>query len=263
MKVRILIAFSIVFLLWLASWYLLTRYVVEWTVRGTFGDMVGAVNALFSGLAFAGIIVALIFQKEELALQRQELRDTREELKGQREQMELQNASIKKQLFENTFFQMLRLHHEIVNSYNIIKKTYPTKIETVGRECFKDFYNDFRKVYSQEASKTDTQDLSFVDSIYVKFYEQHLSDLPHYFRNLLSIIEFVREAHVSNQRFYTDLVRAQLSTYEQLILFYHCLSRYGEEMFKPLVIEFQLLSGMSENLLKESFHRQYYPEEAM
>jgi hypothetical protein len=34
--------------------------------RGTFGDMFGAVNALFSGLAFAGVIYALLLQHEEI-----------------------------------------------------------------------------------------------------------------------------------------------------------------------------------------------------
>ncbi len=45
---------------------------LEPTVRGTFGDMFGSVNALFSGLAFAGIIVTILLQRKELALQRQD-----------------------------------------------------------------------------------------------------------------------------------------------------------------------------------------------
>ncbi len=48
--------------------------------RGTFGDMFGAANALFSGLAFVGIIITILLQRTELALQRQELTDTRKEL---------------------------------------------------------------------------------------------------------------------------------------------------------------------------------------
>jgi len=40
---------------------------------GTFGDSFGAINALFSGMAFAGVIVAILMQREELRLQRQEL----------------------------------------------------------------------------------------------------------------------------------------------------------------------------------------------
>lgn len=45
----------------------------EWALRGQFGDMFGAVNALFSGFAFAGVIIAVILQRNELALQRREL----------------------------------------------------------------------------------------------------------------------------------------------------------------------------------------------
>jgi hypothetical protein len=52
----------------------------DWTTRGTFGDMFGAVNTLFSGLAFAGVIYTILLQGEELSLQRQELSLTREEL---------------------------------------------------------------------------------------------------------------------------------------------------------------------------------------
>lgn len=52
----------------------------SWSERGTFGDMFGAVNALFSGLALAGVIYAILLQRAELALQRQELELTREEL---------------------------------------------------------------------------------------------------------------------------------------------------------------------------------------
>lgn len=40
---------------------------------GEFGDMFGAVNALFSGLAFAGVVYAIFLQRIDLALQRQEL----------------------------------------------------------------------------------------------------------------------------------------------------------------------------------------------
>jgi len=41
-----------------------------WTERDQFGDMFGALNALFSGLAFGGIIYTIRQQKEELELQR-------------------------------------------------------------------------------------------------------------------------------------------------------------------------------------------------
>jgi hypothetical protein len=47
---------------------------------GAFGDSFGYVNALFSGLAFSGVIYAIILQTIELRLQRQEIELNRREL---------------------------------------------------------------------------------------------------------------------------------------------------------------------------------------
>ena len=86
------------------SWWWLTATIDNPEEQGQFGDQFGAVNALFSGLAFAGLIFTIILQKKELALQREELTQTRDELKGQKEQLEEQNRTLKIQRFENTFF---------------------------------------------------------------------------------------------------------------------------------------------------------------
>ena len=65
--------------------------------RGTFGDQFGAVNALFSGLAFAGLIYTIILQRHDLKLQRRDLRLQREELALTRKEMEEQTAEFEKQ----------------------------------------------------------------------------------------------------------------------------------------------------------------------
>ncbi len=57
---------ALILVLWAASGLLLFS-VKE---RGSFGDMFGAINALFSGLAFGGVVIAIL-------LQRQEMRDSR------------------------------------------------------------------------------------------------------------------------------------------------------------------------------------------
>ena len=64
---------AVVTILWFISWALITLYLgVNPTKPGPFGDMFGAVNAWFSGLAFAGIIVAILMQRQELKSQREE-----------------------------------------------------------------------------------------------------------------------------------------------------------------------------------------------
>jgi len=55
---------------------------------GLWGDSFGFVNAMLSALAFAGVILTLWWQRQELQLQREEMKLTREELAMTREQHE-------------------------------------------------------------------------------------------------------------------------------------------------------------------------------
>lgn len=71
------IAAITILILWSLTWLLM---LFKPDVRGTIGDMFGAVNALFSGFAFLGVIYAILLQKTELSLQREELSLTRGEL---------------------------------------------------------------------------------------------------------------------------------------------------------------------------------------
>jgi hypothetical protein len=78
---------TLVLLLWLGNLLLLPRFFKDEQSRGQFGDQFGSVNALFSGLAFAGLISAIILQKRELALQREQLELQREEMRESRLQL--------------------------------------------------------------------------------------------------------------------------------------------------------------------------------
>ena len=62
----------IILALWLL-WVLVWLLVADSEAAGQFGNMFGAINALFTGFALAGIVVALLMQREELKLQREEL----------------------------------------------------------------------------------------------------------------------------------------------------------------------------------------------
>ena len=59
-------------LLWSANWYFVSKFVSD-EKQGQFGDMFGAVNALFTALAFAGLIYTVLLQRDQLALQQQEI----------------------------------------------------------------------------------------------------------------------------------------------------------------------------------------------
>ena len=80
----------VVVCLWAVSWGLIWAFEEDPTVRGQFGDMFGAVNALFSGLAFAGVVVVIFLQRRDLEVQQKMLSLQMEELRASREAQESQ-----------------------------------------------------------------------------------------------------------------------------------------------------------------------------
>ncbi len=83
---------------------------------GPFGDMFGAVNTLFSGMAFAGVIYAILLQRKELALQRAELRLTRGELKQSRIEAERTASAQEQQVTLAALAQLVPLYRGEVES---------------------------------------------------------------------------------------------------------------------------------------------------
>ena len=88
MKKSVLISIAlVVFALWLGAPMVGLYFFGSWVERGQFGDLFGSVNALFSGLAFAGLIYAIFLQGQQLSLQREELRLQREEMAASRKEL--------------------------------------------------------------------------------------------------------------------------------------------------------------------------------
>jgi hypothetical protein len=252
-----MLVIAFVFSAWGTTWYILEGN----EHRGTFGDMFGAVNALFSGLAFGGVIFAIILQRKELSLQRRELELTRDELHGQKEQMRAQNITLKKQNFESTFFQLLRLQNEITNDIDLVDAN--NRI-TKGRDCFRVFYDRFKKLWNK--NKTEYQgdtELDRINNTYLAFYASYQSEFGHYFRNLYNIFKFIENSELEDKRLYTNLVRAQLSSNELTLLFYNALSEKGNKKFKPLIEKYSLLKTLPNNaLLNSTDHIQFYKNSA-
>lgn len=65
----------------------------NWAKSGTFGDTFGALNAFFSGLALAGVIVTILIQRTELENQRIELSLQRDEMQETRKEFLLNRAT--------------------------------------------------------------------------------------------------------------------------------------------------------------------------
>ena len=242
-------------LLWSISFFMLSW---EFDRRGTFGDMFGAVNALFSGLAFAGLIVTLIMQHEELGLQRKELAQTNKELEAQREEFADQNKTMKIQRFENTLFNMLSLHQDIVNGlYYVPKDGADRTPESKGRYVFDVFYNtkitDFGDGYNSQVYgiegviRQENNPEAYLDV-------SEISIFDNYFRHLYRMFKYIDVSPLidDSERYdYACIVRAQLSDCELLMLFYNALNvdDHGELKFKQLIEKYAVFNNIRKDML--------------
>ena len=239
---------------------------------GSFGSFVsGAVGTMWALVSVILFYLTLRLQRKELALQREELELTRGELEGQKNQMILQNQTLKQQQFENTFFQLLKTHNDIINSMDLRSSLQGNPVISSGRDCFSSFYkrlnaniNSCHLNDSGEGERIDVATASLQNTIkgYEKFYNLNQADLGHYFRNLYHIIKFVDQADTDNKKRYTNFVRAQLSSNELVILFYNCLTSFGKTKFKPLIQEYSLLKNMNKTLVFNQAHLFEYSDKA-
>ncbi len=213
---------------------------------GLSGDFFGLTNALFSALAFAIIIVTLRMQMHELKQQREQLEDNRKVMKDQHEEMKHQNVSLQRQTFENTFFNMLEMHNEIVQAIKIHDK------EATGRLLFADLLNNLQMSANRRAgdtvsvARTKTKEKISID-VYEEWYEENEATVGHYFRTLYNMMRYIDEQGGEHRMTYARLVRAQLSSNELMLLFYNGLGKYGREKFKPLIEKYALLKHLRDS----------------
>lgn len=256
----------------------LVLFVDDPSWRGTFGDQFGAVNALFSGLAFAGLIFTIILQRRDLELQRNELKLQRQELTLSRKEMEDQTAEFEKQnetlriqRFENTFFNMLSQFQEVVNNLSVPARLNGENVELEGREVFPVLFNS-ATVYVDIPKGEKTRQAFYgmgyaLEGLGLEGYMQ--SEVPtqfdHYFRLLYRILKFVKTSPLITQfedeYEYTSILRATLSRYELVWLYYNGLT-YGKNKLKPLIERYAMLKNLRNDLLVQGIDVGHYAESA-
>lgn len=221
---------------WLASFVLIYFCIDGWDVRGQFGDLFGSVNALFSGFAFAGLVITIIQQRHDLQLQRQAIDQSKKDINQQNETMKIER-------FENTFFKMIEVQQSIVNDLYAADshKEWVKQDDSSGRSAnevlTKDeyrgrnlFYYVF-KLCEHEIGNHIFPGSSMRPGLYsvIKFrgkayFDDYMTTtmFDHYFRHLYSILKFIEENNwlrEERQYQYATFVRATLSRYELVMLY--------------------------------------------
>lgn len=238
--VAFVIAIVVIFIYWNTYGGSLTADHTRWA---EFGDFVGGVlNPVFGFLGLFALLLTISLQSKELKL-------TNKELSSQNKTLILQN-------FENSFFQMLRLHNDIVNSIDFVRGGGNKQVVTTsGRDCFPIMVQRLSNKCRSITNITDDREVTEMG--YRQFYEEHQLELGHYFRYLYNIFKFIHNSDVEDKYFYSNLVRAQISNHELVIIFYNCISKYGREKFLPLAAEYSLFKNMPSSILLQEGHLEW------
>lgn len=209
-------------------------------------------NTINSVTALAGIIAALTAVFSLIFQRRQNRRDR----------------------FENTFFGMLQLQQQIVNDLSVKheqrvmlseddvnlgrkRKEQIIEHDIQGRNLFHYSFSIIEHEISYNG-RPFKKVCGMSDVLYAcglsAYHDYHTPTyFDHYFRHLYRILKFIdQKSNVlseDDQYEYASMVRATLSRYELVWLFYNGLSDYGNEKLKPLIEKYCMLKNLREDYL--------------
>ena len=198
-----------------------------------------------------------------MVLQSAELRDSAEQLRKSAEALQTQNAVLTKQTFEATYFQLVALFNGVARDMQITLTPFQDPQNEGGtfenRQCIQKLLEILNGTFLNKVARGD-QNVPLSEAIdveYSRFYEVYGHVVGHYFRTIYNVIKFVDLSLLPEQekKFYTNLVRAQISKPELGPLFYNCVSHYGNERFLPLVLKYRLLKHLEDGVLLDPSHR--------
>ncbi|MCX6155889.1 MAG: hypothetical protein NT007_17215 [Candidatus Kapabacteria bacterium] len=236
---------------------------------GNIGQLLeGTVGTLWT---LAGVLLfyeAMNIQREELVGQKKELELQHQDIMEQTHELKMQNKLLNVQQFESTYFQLINLQVNIVDSIKLNLEVVDGKFVTLhGRECFVEFYNHFRIIFSDlvditgEISLNPSYTEDLIQASFETFLTKHQSLLGHYFRNVENIYNFIRFNLFENIDFYINLFRSQFSNYELLVLFYYALSEEGKS-FRILAEEFSVFNSIPAESLMDFRHKDFFSTRA-
>lgn len=230
----------VVFLLWFNYpefvWYLQGRSpVTVYAELGVFGDMYGALNTLFSGLAFSAVVVTLLLQKRQLAVSQLELKMTRDEMASQSGLFKIQTEVMNQQLFEGTVFQLLGFYQEQSSKIRAWNKN--------GRDAWMSLYNTL----NESINFDDCKNLNYSGYDESMQYSEMQSVIPPV-SLALRLLKYIHESSLitnDKKQFYVELLKSNMSDAE--IYFLAVVSSYDDKFneYQKYIEEYALLDGIN------------------
>ncbi|MEM9548619.1 MAG: hypothetical protein AAGA77_21715 [Bacteroidota bacterium] len=200
----VLLLMVLIIIVWRESWIWVDQN-IDIDHRGAFGDKFGAINSLFSGLAFAGIIVTIVLQSRELGLQRKELSQTREVFYQQK--------------FESTFFQLV--NNIKSNLEGVESESHST--EEMSRHSIYALYK-YNQWFLEDVQKSESVlDYENLRKLSTAFYVEYQIQLNSYISTIDSTVTFLIDSKIENKDFYCRYLGGQLSNIELTVIFHYAL----------------------------------------
>lgn len=225
----------------------LTWPITDWSIEkaGVFGDSFGILTSLFSGLAFSGMIITILLQKDELALQRNEIR-------GQKEVLKAQN-------FNASFFRLLDFYKKNLSELSVLN-------DDNGRLFGIDAISFLlKKLKAQYASygfphyskKDHDMQLEMEYALFVCV-QQILFRQKRYVDTIYCIYQLIdlNIEDIDEKKVYWGLLASQFTVCELNYLFYQCLVAPEDDGLRNYIHESELFISHPPNV--SATHRMIY-----
>lgn len=302
LPLQIFLLFLLVFALWCGAWYYTEHHIFSTNLtilthegaRGVFGDQFGSVNALFSGLAFTGLIVSLLLQRREISAQARTL--SRQQFEHGFFQMlgllsnlieKLDVNGHKSQEAFKVFYDYIGIRSNDLNSFNILKRLSAKSLNHLSanfstdsdmeRELGPEDAKELTKLMEDETAMRrrialfmDTSSARHQEVIEEAFVEAHRASkgaLSNYFRTLLHVLSYIDQSPLiqdEDRTQYAALLSAQMSTLEICVVFYYCLTparvargqttRFGHPTMTALLKKYRLIDALDPSALYHPIH---------
>jgi hypothetical protein len=220
---------TIVIVLWLLYWFLVDLLYPPGAEDGggVFGDKFGALNALFSGLAFAGILYTIALQRQDLSIQSRQIAEAERERQ--------------RSAYESLFFHLLHFHQDIVKGlYDPPGRRGGEPVPAAhGRQVLDRFYDDLLSDLAPSRGRLDKKE--FLDALRGNDFLRNEGVWP-YHQNFLVLMKHLARPNAEDRTIFTDIVKAQLSEAERVWILAYSLTPIGEHEFGPLVSTVGLLN---------------------
>ena len=213
------------------------------TIGGTMGPFVAIAAAILTFLAFWVQFKANEQQRKDIALER----------------------------FESNLFELIHIQQDITNNLIFVeKKGNENIVQAQGRDVFQYVYEDYNFGLKGKYGNT-TPTIAGVKTLMqyqnVNRYTdlKELGYLDHYFSHLYRIFKYINDSEIiddKNKYKYSCIVRANLSQYELIMLFYNSLSSNGNKNFKELIETYAIFNNIRLELLAKQEHKDLYSNRA-